>query len=249
MPRTSLTEHSIVHVCPFRVSHYADQLASISQSLSEEEGLRARRFVKEADRCRFILGRAIVRHLCGTHLHIEPASVRLGQTLAGKPYLADPIPPHQKRFEFSVAHSGNYVLVAWAEGQTMGVDVEAVDRHLPALIKDVSASAFSPIERHALFAAAPNEFASVFYRIWVRKEALLKAEGCGLSEALQSFSVVHCHLGCTEWPDEVISPVSGRSWAIADLVSSPDHPGALALPHGSTMYEHKSHEVISWKQG
>jgi 4'-phosphopantetheinyl transferase len=249
VPRPSLVDQSIVHVCPFSASHYADRLADLSQCLSEEEREHARRFIREADRCRFILGRAIVRHLCGMHSHIEPAIVRLGQTPAGKPYVINPISSQRKRFEFSVAHSGNCVLVAWAEGQIMGVDVEAVDRHSPALIKDVSASAFSPQERDALFSTMPDELANVFYRIWVRKEALLKAEGCGLGGALQSFSVAHRHLGRTVWPDKVIFPVGGRSWSIADLVPAADHAGALALPEGSAMRVHQSHEVVSWMQG
>lgn len=244
----ALADQSIVHVCSFSVSQYVERLAHLSQSLSHEEKARAQRFLKEADRKRFILGRTIVRYLCGAHLEIEPASVRLSQTPTGKPYLANPISPNRKRFEFSIAHSGDCVVIAWAEGQTMGVDVEAVDRYSLALANDVSSSAFSRIERAALSAATPNELANTFYRIWVRKEAMLKGEGCGLGGLLKSFSVVRRHLGSTDWPDKVNYPASGRCWRIADLTPAPDHAGALALPHGSVMCEHTSHDIVSWTQ-
>ena len=111
---------SIVHVCTFSVRQYAERLACMSGWLSPDEQARAQRFLKEADRMRFVLGRAMVRRLCGAYLRIEPARVRLDHTLTGKPYLANSIPVGRKRFEFNVAHSGDCGLVAWTEGQAVG---------------------------------------------------------------------------------------------------------------------------------
>jgi 4'-phosphopantetheinyl transferase len=119
----------------------------------------------------------MVRHLCGIYLGVAPAEVRLDKTPAGKPCLAHPIPAGRQRFEFNVAHSGDWVLVAWAEGFALGVDVEALDPNASrTLAGEVSASVFSPDERAVLSAANPEEVPGTFYRIWVRIEAVLKGE-------------------------------------------------------------------------
>lgn len=153
----------------------------------------------------------------------------------GKPYLANPIPVGQKRFEFNLAHSGDCISVAWTDAQAVGVDVEALEHYGSVWINDASAIAFSTAERAALSAAKPDEVITTFYRIWVRKEAVLKAEGCGICGFLRSFSVVHRNVSCTEWSDEVRYPESGYSWKSIDWTPSPGHVAALALPQGSTV--------------
>jgi 4'-phosphopantetheinyl transferase len=228
----------VVHVCISSVSHYTKQLTHMGTWLSPDEQARAQRFLKEPDRMRFILGRATVRCLCGAHLGISPARVLLAQTSAGKPYLANPIPADRKRFEFNIAHSGDCVLVAWTEERAVGVDVEAFERYGSVSFNDVPATAFSAAERAALAAAKPDEVIPTFYRIWVRKEAVLKGEGCGIAGALRSFSVACRHVSRTEWLDEVHYPESGRTWRIVDLIPAPDHLAAIALPQGSVVHQY-----------
>ena len=226
----------VVHVCTLSVSHYAERLAHMYESLSPEEQVRAQRFLKEIDRMRFVLGRAIVRSLCGAHLGIEPARIRLNYTPAGKPYLADALPAGRQRFEFNLAHSGACILSEWTQAHALGVDVEALERDGSVWINDASAIAFSTDEPAALSAATPDEVITTFYRIWVRKEAVLKAEGCGIGSSLRSFSVVRRDVSCTKWFDEVRYPESGYSWKSIDWIPAPGHLAALALPHGSMVH-------------
>jgi 4'-phosphopantetheinyl transferase len=223
-------DSSLVHVCTFLVSRHSRLFAEIAAYLSPEERMRAERFYREVDRRRFVLGRAMVRRLCGTHLGVEPETVRLEQTSNGKPYLGCSTEVSQRRMEFNVAHSGDCVLIAWSLGQSMGIDVEALDRDPPVLVNDVAAAAFSDAERTVLGAAAPDQIAATFYRIWVRKEAVLKAEGCGIAGRLQSFSVARRHEARTEWVDQVQYADGGRIWKIVDLAPAPGHLAALALP-------------------
>ena len=223
-------DSSLVHVCVFLVSRESRPFAEIATWLSSEERKRAGHFFKEADRRRFVLGRAMVRHLCATHLGITPGMVRLEQTSNGKPYVAYPTEVTEKRFEFNVTHSGDCVLIAWSLGRSVGIDVEALDRDPPVLFNDVAATAFSHAERAVLCAAAPDHIATTFYRTWVRKEAVLKAEGCGIGGRLQSFSVARRHEARTEWVDQVQYPDSRRIWKIVDLAPAPGHFAALAVP-------------------
>jgi 4'-phosphopantetheinyl transferase, N-terminal len=129
-------DSSLVHVCTFLVSRHSRLFAEIAAYLSPEERMRAERFYREVDRRRFVLGRAMVRRLCGTHLGVEPETVRLEQTSNGKPYLGCSTEVSQRRLEFNVAHSGDCVLIAWSLGRAVGIDVETLDRNPPALFGD-----------------------------------------------------------------------------------------------------------------
>jgi 4'-phosphopantetheinyl transferase len=204
--------------------------------LSPEEQIRSQRFLREADRRRFVLGRAIIRHLCGQYLSLEPARILLELTPAGKLYLANTVPRARRRLEFNISHSGDCILVAWVEGRPVGVDVEALNRGRAPEYHQIAQAAFSDAECATLSSACPDEVPATFYRIWVRKEAVLKGEGCGFGGSVRSFSVARRHVGYTEWFDEVCYPKSGYSWTIVDLIPSPDHLGALALPQGSIIH-------------
>lgn len=192
---------------------------------------------------RFVLGRGIVRFLCARHLGTDPAAIKLDRSSTGKPYLVCQMEVCQRRLEFNVAHSGDCVVVAWSAGPCVGVDVEAIDRHPPTAFDGASAIAFSDAERAALSAAAPDQIVTTFYRIWVRKEAVLKAEGCGFNCSPQSFSVARQHAACTKWIEKVRYPDSGRTWRIVDLAPALNHLGAIAMPQGSTIHYCKPADI------
>jgi 4'-phosphopantetheinyl transferase len=73
---------------------------------------------------------------------------------------------------FSLTHSGELVGVAVHEHSSVGLDVE---QHRPfAYLAQVAAAIRAPDED-------PSED---FFRMWTRKEALVKATGAGLSALL-----------------------------------------------------------------
>jgi 4'-phosphopantetheinyl transferase len=113
------------------------------------------------------------------------------------------------------------------------VDVEAVEPYRPVSFAEIASSAFSADECAVLSSVRAEETAATFYRVWVRKEAVLKAEGCGVGGPLKSFSVaVRTPLG-TRWLDEVSFPSSDRVWSIVDLTPAPVHVASVAVPLGA----------------
>lgn len=81
-------------------------------------------------------------------------------------------------------------------------------------------------------AATPAEQASVFLRLWTRKEAVLKAAGCGLLGGLDGVDV----------SQEPLSPVTLRGatdesaescWRVQDLEPIDGFAGAVAAPAGN----------------
>lgn len=151
----------------------------LERAVTQAERDRAARFIHEIDRRRHILGRGIVRLLLAPLLRVDPPDVCFTISGLGKPLL-DEGP------SFSISHSGDHVLVALAAEGRLGVDVEAVRplRDLPGLAR----TSFGPDEYAHVMQIPEAERLLPFFRTWTRKEAMLKALGCGLS-GLSSISV------------------------------------------------------------
>ena len=128
------------------------------------------------------------------------------------------------------ADSGNCVLIAWSTGGPVGVDVEAVKPGRRTLLMEMAQSAFSPAAFAVLRSIKSEDTAATFYRIWVRKEAVLKAEGDGLGGPMQSFSVVGLTSKGIQWSEEITLPSHDRIWRICDLKPAPAHAACIAVP-------------------
>src|SRR5690606_29615680 len=80
---------------------------------------------------------------------------------------------------FNISHSGNFILVALAPEGRLGVDVEAV-RPLRDLL-GLARTSFAYDELCTVATLPDAHRLRPFFRIWARKEAVLKALGLGLT--------------------------------------------------------------------
>ena len=96
----------------------------------------------------------------------------IGRSPLGKPYVSG------GEVEISVSHTEGATLVAVAR-RAVGIDIERV-RPLPDL-DALAAASLGDGEARALEDLVDGDRVASFYRFWVRKEALLKARGCGLA--------------------------------------------------------------------
>lgn len=156
--------------------------ADVHALLSEEEQLRADRFMREIDRRRYRIGRAGLRQILGRYLGIEPSAIRFAYNNWGKPELdlGD-----RAGFHFNLSHSAGEALLAISPHAELGVDIEEIR----PLQEDVASHFFSSCECVALAALPDAERLAGFYRCWTRKEAFVKAHGAGLSVPLDGFDV------------------------------------------------------------
>jgi 4'-phosphopantetheinyl transferase len=150
----------------------ADPAAALAL-LSDDEQVRAERFVLEVHRRRFVTGRAALRALLGARLGCPPRQLHFDYGPAGKPALSG-----GGDTRFNLSHSDRYALVAVATGAELGVDIERV-----RALRDmdlVAERVFSAGEREALGEIAPDRKAEAFFAGWTRKEAYIKARGEGI---------------------------------------------------------------------
>lgn len=189
-----------------------------TEILSADELVRARRFRRDADQRRFVLGRHALRCILAHHAGIPAANICFAYGTAGKPAAPD------LEIEFNVSHAHDLMLVAVSD-LPVGVDVE----YTTAIheLMDVARDHFSRDEMRQLNALPMNERIAVFYRIWTRKEALVKAVGDGLLMPLDAFSV--SLQAATAWRELSTAGDVVSDWRVFGFVPAADYVAALAI--------------------
>jgi 4'-phosphopantetheinyl transferase len=213
-----------VHVWRARLDLPAPQLRRLASILGAEESARAARFAFDVHRDRFVARRGILRLILARYLHVMPAGIALQSSEYGKPSLAA---SHGTDLRFNLSHSQDLALYAVTRGRELGVDVECIR---PGPVEDsIAQRFFAPGEVAALDALPEACRTSGFFDIWSRKEAYIKAQGLGLSLALDSFEV---SLGKGE-PVRLLRTApdahEAARWTMAALHPAPGNAAALAV--------------------
>ncbi len=211
-----------VDVAYWDLSRQRSRIAHLAALLSPEEAARAERLAIPAVRERFVLRHGILRETLGEMLGAAPPELRFTHGPDGKPALAG------GDIGFNLSKSGDGLLIAMARGATLGCDLEELRPNAEA--KAIAARWFSASERAALASRDGDDFDRAFVRLWVRKEALLKAVGTGLQGPLG------IDTGDPE-PAEAARPVqtaTGALWLI-DIEPVPGWLAAVAADQPMTI--------------
>lgn len=174
-------------------------------SLAADEHKRAQSFVYEADCCRYIVGRGILRGLLANYLGLQAEEVAFAYGPYGKPRLAYPLAESGLRFNLS--HAGAWVLYAIAHRREVGIDLEPLHRDVAWW--QLAPLMFSAKEQAELSEMPTEQKVEAFFQGWIRKEAYLKGRGDGLSHPLNSFEIP---LAPVKLPWFVNTADSGRWW-------------------------------------
>lgn len=112
------------------------------------------------------LAHSAQRAILGSYLGTDPEELRFVRGQGGKPLLAG------GALQFNLSHSGEFALLAVARKLPVGIDVQAQHAALarPALARRICTQ-----REYARIGGAANPEALL--RLWVRKEAVIKARG------------------------------------------------------------------------
>ena len=149
--------------------------------LSKQELERAQRFAHDRDREAWVQTRSWWRRILSRHLGIPAADIEVRQGPLGAPY---PVPFIAQ----NLSHTRGLALVIVAPVRRDGVGID-VERIRAIDTQALCAHTYSASEelryRHVSAHASNNHF----FQVWTRKEAWLKAMGCGLRLPMPLFSV------------------------------------------------------------
>ncbi len=175
-------ELKAVHLWGIELDGSPRCLERCGQWLDEEEQHRAARLVREEDRSRYVFAHGGLRAVLSRYLGASPGRIALHRSAEGKPFLRTEL-SGQPTITFNMSHAHGRALIAVSMGQEVGVDLERI--RLDVEVAKLSERYFAPSEHTRIMQAAQEQRAGRFFRYWVSKEAVLKAQGVGLQALSQ----------------------------------------------------------------
>jgi 4'-phosphopantetheinyl transferase len=158
----------------------------------------------------------MLRRLLGERLHIPPQHLVFEASYYGKPRLTNATAP----IGFNLSHSGDRAAIAITSGAPVGIDIEQI-RPLDDWAA-ITARFFSQRENQWLHALPLAEQLTGFYRLWTLKEAVLKADGRGLSFPLSEIEITITPAGPL---------LNTGEWILSELNLAAGYTAAIAAPN------------------
>jgi 4'-phosphopantetheinyl transferase len=167
-----------VHVWGVVLEAETEIVEQCLRCLSAEESGRANRFKSEQQRCHFLVAHGALRMVLSRYSDRGPRELSFQNTPSGKPML-QATDASVNAIRFNLSHSHGRALIAVSKDREVGVDLEKIraDRDVTAL----AGRFFAPQEHVLIMSADIGKRHWAFSRIWVAKEAVLKARGSGLT--------------------------------------------------------------------
>ena len=157
--------------------------AALKGALGGEQGGNSEKLTP--GQLRFVR-RFYLRLLLGSYLGVAGKDVAINRSHKGKPSVDRSV--HDSPIEFSMAKSGDRLLIGVALEHFMGVDLEPACRHAHNPL-GVARRYFSEAEAEELSGLQGDSLQAAFLRTWALKEAVVKASGLGIANQLCRFSV------------------------------------------------------------
>lgn len=179
----------------------------LKSSLPQTEQERLASIKNECKKVKSAFGRALLLHGLKNYGITNLDDLKV--TFNGKPYLKN-----SKNLHFNISHSGNMILCAISDKAPIGVDVEKIK---PKIL-DHFKSYFTVHEWQNI--TFNDNSIKRFYDLWTRKEAMIKADGRGLSIELSSFSCLGNN-----------GQIEGQNWYVQNFMI--DKKYACAIAHRS----------------
>lgn len=214
-----------VHLWRASLAVEATTIHQLYPLLNRAEQDRAGRFRFERDRRRFIVARANLRQILSCYLNHNAQDISFVYGPYGKPALD--FAQNKGNLQFNLSHSKDWAIYAITQHRAVGVDIEAVRSELAW--QNLVGQFFSEHERTFIQQAPESIQQQLFFQGWTRKEAVLKAIGCGLS-----LSPEWVEVGLSSIPSNYFIQQSWRAnkyynWSIYDIKITSDYVSALAI--------------------
>ncbi len=217
-------EDRTIHVWGFSLDGSLSFVEQCRSWLSEDERERAGRFISQQDQLRFVLAHGGLRAVLARYLGLGPDAVELDRSEAGKPFVRKER-RGQSAITFNMSHAHGRALIAVSMGREVGVDLERIRSDIK--VAKLSERYFAPSEQATIMQLAQEQRAARFFRYWVAKEAVLKAQGIGL-RALSQCEII---LGADGAGAEILVPVGSplqSNWRVRLLSCDEGWEAAVA---------------------
>ena len=236
--REPCTPAGRIEVWTLHVSSTPFPTEIIERILSPDEKSRVASLRQTDDRRRYLAAHLGLRAILAQAYGVPLTMQKFVHGPAGKPYLLRL--STESPIYFSLSHSGDVVLIAISREVEVGVDVERMHRELD---DDLAATFCSDEELVWLRSLPLEKRMHGCYRLWVCKEAAVKALGSGLTFSPRQLSI---DLRSAD-PLEVCSGVLGsRSWFLRELETESGYAAAVVAAGGARQVERRTLSLTQW---
>lgn len=219
----AILDPGVVEIWRLHFPSCMHRLPELYEILHPEEKNKSTLFYHETDKYKFIIGKAMLRLLLGGYLNKDPETLNFTPGINMKPVLKL---DHDITVHFNLSHAGDYILIAVSDSP-VGIDIERYETDLN--INEIMEIAFSEKEiRYLNRQTSPNK---TFFKLWTRKEALLKATSKGLNDDIR-------YVPCLNGKHAVSAALLNNSqhWRVSNFAVDNQHTGSIA-------YLKSSHEL------
>ena len=208
-------------------------VAEAKKLLPREEVMRAERFHHGRDHDRYVAAHARLRQILSKYTGITASRLTFESTEFGKPSLQPAT--NECGINFNLSHSGDWFLLGVVRNARIGIDIEEIERE--SATADVAKRFFTPRENAELQSLPPDLRTIAFFHCWTRKEAYLKALGCGLSVSPTDCEVTLLPTASPELRQRITKDAT--EWALIDLSAS-GYAAAAAVDKKPVKVQRKS---------
>lgn len=210
-----------VDVYLFNIAQLKYHETALYAALEPQEQQQAEKFHRPAFRQAYIHMHALMRHILAAYIPgEEAAALRFNRGEFGKPYLGA-VP----ELSFNLSHTGDWGLLAVTHTVPLGADIETIKPR--AGLQGLVAKCFSVAEQQYWQQLDPQQQVTVFFEIWTRKEALVKAVGRGIALGLEC-----CELELPNFNQFSNLPAAcgtTQQWQILPITVAPNCKAALVV--------------------
>lgn len=165
----------------------------------------------------------LVREWLAKQLGRPEHDVHFERDAHGRPFLRPPL----AHVDCNWSHSGGYLLAGFVEHARIGVDIELIQPRRK--VDEIAARYFTAAEQDWLERLNGRNKIRAFHRLWCCKEAILKAQGRGLSFGLDRLELLpnaQRRLQIQSM-DKALGRISG--WELEEWIPAAGFVAALAV--------------------
>lgn len=172
-----------VKLFKIQLSSYHHLVPELIKYLNAAELQRAQKYHFEKDTNQFIICRSLLKFILAQHtsLEIDKINIKIGTNK--KPYLSS-----NQTICFNVSHAKDFAIIV-VSTHAVGIDLEELNTNFN--FSEILTSVFSNFEIEFILNADDKTYA--FYKLWTRKEAIVKATGQGISDDLTHIPATNGH--------------------------------------------------------
>lgn len=210
-----------IHIYSLNFSEDNSLIEKFNDLLSDDERKKIEQYKFPNDRKRAGESFLYCRLIISNYINTNPRMIVFNKASFGKPKIFE---PNNSGIQFNYSNTEGKFLFALSNKSEIGIDIEFIKALTD--VDSLSEKYFSNDE-FSFYKALPTYELKLnfFYRIWTRKEALLKGLGTGINDEMKNISVI---LNDSPNKSELNIKFNNQIWQIEDLQLQDNFIGSIA---------------------